>query len=106
MTYSSYVWPTGIYYFEQPWTLDGTTYVLTMRYNLRAQCWYMDVADATGSAIVCGIPLLATRDLLKQYSAYNVPKGLMFVFDPSGQNATPGMDDFSVNHRLMYLSTQ
>jgi hypothetical protein len=105
MNLKYFVWPVASYYFEQPWTLDGVTYTFTLRYNLRIQTWMLDVGDVIGAPIVCGIPLIAGRDLLGQYAGRGLPSGLLFVFDPSDQNGTPGQDDFSAGYRLVYAGS-
>jgi hypothetical protein len=102
-TYSVLPFPAGDYYFEQPWTLSGVTYILTMRFNHRVGTWFMDIADATGANIVCGIALRQLRDLLGPYRARNVPVGALIVFDQSGSTNDPGADDFSLNFGLYYI---
>lgn len=94
----------GDYYFEQPWTLSGVTYLFTVRYNTRANTWFLDMADATGQAIVCGIALRGQRDLLAPYRAKNVPSGTLFVYDRSGNNTDPGLDGFALDHGLYYYA--
>ena len=98
-------WPPGEYYFERPWTLDDVTYLVTMRYNLRIATWFMDLADATGATLVCGVPLVPGRNLLKAYQTRAVPKGVMYVFAPQGSaDKVPGEDDFTLGYRLVYTS--
>jgi hypothetical protein len=50
-------------------TMGGVNYQLTLVYRDAAEGgWVLDVADANGTAIVGGIPLVTGCDLLEQYS--------------------------------------
>lgn len=102
MNIRKFVWPAGEYYFEQPWTLEDVTYLCTLRFNLRIQTWFLDLADVTGALIVAGVPLLPGRNLLSQYRARGVPPGTLYVYDPTGAGDAPGQDDFSLGYLLLY----
>lgn len=99
-----FIWPAGEYYFEQPWTLEDVTYQCTLRYNLRVQTWFLDLADVTGAPIVAGVALIPGRNLLTQYRTRGVPPGTLYVYDPKGDGATPSQDDFSLGYLLLYAS--
>lgn len=95
-------WPDGLFYFEQPWTLDDVTYLLTMRWNFRAGIYTMDVADASNELLVAGIPLRTGRKLLSHCPAKPLPQGALFVFDSTGKQSDPGRDSFATTHQLLY----
>ncbi len=48
---------------------NGNTYQIRLIYQFNDDdCWLMDIADSTGSALVSGIPLVTGADLLAQYA--------------------------------------
>lgn len=58
----------------QPQTL-AATFPNGVSYNMRLiylftpnDCWELDIDDADGNPIVCGIPLITGADLLEQYA--------------------------------------
>lgn len=51
--------------------LAGVTYTLTVKWCVPANCWVVDIADATGTPILSGIPLITGADLLAQYGYLN-----------------------------------
>ena len=49
-------------------TLAGVTYTLRLTFcDTDEGVWILDFADATGTPILCGIPLLPAQNLLAQY---------------------------------------
>jgi hypothetical protein len=48
-------------------TLVGVTYNMTVRWNVPAACWMLDIADTNDSPILNGVPLITGADLLEQY---------------------------------------
>ncbi len=50
---------------------NKVTYQLRLLYLFTPNdCWMMDISDANGNPIVCGIPLLTGADLLEQYDYF------------------------------------
>ena len=47
--------------------INGITYQLTVRWNIGAAVWVVDIADLNGNKILSGIPLVTGIDLLGQY---------------------------------------
>jgi hypothetical protein len=47
--------------------LAGTTYQFTVTWNAINVSWMIDIADASGNAIVSGIPMVTGVDLLDQF---------------------------------------
>lgn len=93
---------------DLPWytfttSLDGISYTLEVQYNVRSERWYMSIADAIGTPVVSGIPLLINRDLLAPYRTYDVPAGGMVVIDNTGADAEPTLDSFLTTHALYYV---
>ncbi|WP_343724943.1 phage baseplate plug family protein [Herbaspirillum huttiense] len=51
--------------------LAGTTYQFTVRWNAISAAWIIDIADASGAAIVSGIPMVTGVDMLEQFDYLN-----------------------------------
>ena len=48
---------------------NGAAYQMRLIYQFNDDdCWILDIADATGNLLVCGIPLVTGADLLAQYA--------------------------------------
>lgn len=48
---------------------SGVTYKLRLIYQFNADdCWLLDISDALGNPMVCGIPMVTGADLLAQYA--------------------------------------
>lgn len=48
--------------------LAGVTYTLTLKWNVPANCWVLDIEDQDGIQMISGIPLVTGSDLLEQYA--------------------------------------
>ena len=93
---------------NDPWSevtvsLDGAVYVLTFRWNTRDGSWFMDISDANGDLLkpgiklVCDWPLTAFRD-----TDANLPPGMLSVYDMSGAQIPPTLDDLGTRCLLLY----
>jgi hypothetical protein len=48
---------------------NGVDYQIRLLYQFNDDaCWIMDISDAAGTPMVCGIPLVTGADLLAQYA--------------------------------------
>lgn len=48
---------------------NGTNYQLRLIYQFTPNdCWLLDISDADGNPILCGVPLVTGADLLAQYA--------------------------------------
>lgn len=47
--------------------LAGTTYQFSLIWNVTNASWVIDIADASGNKILCGIPMVTGGDLLEQF---------------------------------------
>lgn len=93
---------------DAPWytfttTLEGATYTIEMAFNTRAQRWMMTLGDATGTAVICGLPIVIERDILSGLRYLPVPPGYIVAFDLSGQQQQPVAGSFLLNHKLFYI---
>ena len=82
--------------------LAGVSYWLTLRWNVIAEVWVLDIADSNQVPILQGIPLVTGLDLLGQYR-YMEFGGWLIVqtdFDPG---AVPTFDNLGTAGRLYFV---
>ena len=51
--------------------IGGTTYVLTVTWNVINASWIINIADSSGNPILSGIPMVTGADLLEQFGYLN-----------------------------------
>lgn len=83
-------------------TLNDVIFTLSLHYNTRMDNWIMDISDASGNQILGGIPVLINRNLTWQYLHLEIPKGLLFTTDDTGQGTQPTTYSFGTTHTLWY----
>ena len=77
--------------FSESVSLDGLTYILTIRYNTRLQGWTLDIETANETVLVSGTRIVLNRNLLYGETDSRLPQGELFVIDPAGIQLTdPG----------------
>jgi hypothetical protein len=67
--------------------MAGVEYRLTVAWCAPASCWVLSIADASGNAIVNGVPLLPGGDLLEQYAYLGI--GVVMYVSSDGDGAVP-----------------
>ncbi|WP_281659636.1 phage baseplate plug family protein [Microvirgula aerodenitrificans] len=87
-------------------TLSGVDYRLTVRWREAVDGgWTLDIADAAGTPIVRGIPLVTGVDLLKQYRYMGFPGGL-FVLTTDDLAAPPTFENLGVGSHLHWVTME
>ncbi len=82
--------------------LGAATYQLRVFYaNTDQGGWLLDIADATGNPLACGIPLVTGADLLGQY-AYLGIGGKLFVVSDADPSAVPTFANLGVGSHLLF----
>lgn len=85
-------------------TLGNTSYRFTLQWrNDPSGGWVLDIADAAGNDIVCGIPLVTGTNLLGQYQHLGFRGGL-FVQTNGNPDAVPTFENLG-NDALLYWVT-
>ena len=85
---------------------NGNTYTLRLLYQFNADdCWELDIGDANGDPIVCGIPLVTGCDLLAQYAYLGFGCSL-FVTTDGDRDATPKWFNLGVTSHLWLETPQ
>ena len=76
-------------YFDLQATLDGVTYTLVFRWNVRLAAWFLTVLDADASNVLVGDTALRVNFPLSAYMSTRRPPGQFVVIDSSGQGLDP-----------------
>jgi hypothetical protein len=84
--------------------LGGVTYKMTLRWNVPAAAWMLDIADATGNLMVGSIPLVTGVDLLGQY-AYLGFTGQLVVQTDNDPDAVPTFDNLGSTGHLYFITS-
>ncbi|WP_158810244.1 hypothetical protein [Beijerinckia sp. L45] len=85
--------------------LGPTTYKLRFHYaNVDQGGWLLDISDASGNALVCGIPLVTGADLLAQY-AYLGFAGKLFVMTDGDRGAVPTFENLGDTAHVYFATS-
>jgi hypothetical protein len=91
-------------YFDMQTLLDGVTYTLQFRWNVRCSAWFLDVLDEAGQTVVmAGLKLVADWPLAAYRTGARLPGALVFV-DTSGNGQDPGLTDLGIRVLMLYFS--
>ena len=86
-TFSAYEIPLQAAPQQFPITLSGTTYTLTIIWNVQSQTWIMDIADVSGTMLAAGNPLLPGVNIIGQIEYLGFPVNAQMIvqsdFDPT-----------------------
>jgi hypothetical protein len=93
-------------HFDLQAQLDGVTYTLEFRWNVRLGAWFMNVLDAEGeSPCLVGVRLVADWPLA-QNIVDRSPPGYFLALDTGaaeGSGEDPGFDDLGSRVQLWYI---
>ncbi len=85
-------------------SLGGVQYTLTVQWRAAdSGGWTLDIADASGNAIVTGIPLVTGCDLLTQY-AYLGFQGQLWIVTSPDPTAVPTYTSLGVSSQLYFVT--
>jgi hypothetical protein len=84
-------------------SIAGTTYALTVRWNVPNASWVIDIANSSGSPILSGIPMVTGADLLEQFQYLGFGFQLVCQTDNS-PDTVPTFDDLGTTAHLYALT--
>lgn len=92
-------------YYDLQIQLEGVTYTLEFRWNVRASAWFMNILDAQGVNMIRAGLRLVTNFPLWPYGASRTPPGALIVVDTTGSgDADPDLDGLGDRWQLLYLT--
>jgi len=86
-------------------TLEGATYRLELRWNERAQAWFLALYDAAGDVLAAGRAVALGADLRGRSADARLPPGILLAVDTSGENRDAGRDDLGERVKLLYVES-
>jgi hypothetical protein len=96
----------GPSFFDLQAVLDGVTYTLEFRWNVRMGAWFMNVLDAEGvNPTMLGVRLVVDYALGWQRPD-RAPPGVFIAIDTGaaeGEGQDPGFDDLGNRVQLWYV---
>lgn len=93
---------TDLTHYELSVVLDGVTYVLEFRWNLRDAAWYFDIRLEDETNVANGIKVVINWPLLRGLRSDSRPPGELFAFDTSGAGFDPVIDNLGSTVKLSY----
>jgi hypothetical protein len=86
--------------------LDGTVFRLVLTWRERPACWYLDLYDSDGVALLMGQALRPGTAVLNRRSGAPWPAGQLMLIDQSGGNLPATMDGLGSSHALYYADSE
>jgi len=83
--------------------LGDTSYVLDVRWNGRAEAWYMDVRTEDAEPIRVGIKLVLGAALGRRCVDPRFPPGVLMASDTSGAGQEATLDDLGERVQVFYF---
>lgn len=90
-------------YYKFSITLDGTTYIINVKWNDVHEFYVIDILDSAEAPIIYGIKLTLNAELIRRYNGKGVPPGAMMVIDSSGRLKRIAFDSFDTTAKLVYI---
>lgn len=90
-------------FFDMQLALEGVTYTLQFRWNVRLEAWFLDVLDEAASEyLIAGLRLVVNWPLTA-YRDTTVPPGQFLVLDSTGSDTDPALNDLGTRVKILYL---
>jgi hypothetical protein len=84
-------------------SMSGQTYNLRVTWNVPGQCWLLDVADALGTPLLTGLPLVTGANMLGQF-AYVGLAGVLYVGTDGAPDEPPTFTNLGTQGHLYYAT--
>lgn len=93
----------GLPYLTLQCLLDGVTYTLELRWNVRAQGWWMNIYDEQGTTVLlAGLRLALGAAIASNITGRPFP-GFFVLIDTTATNVDPGLNDLGDRVLLEYV---
>ncbi len=86
--------------------LGGVSYLLDVRWNGRAEAWYLDVLTEDEEPIRRGIKLVLGSALGRRCVDTRFPPGILVAADTSGAGIDAGFDDMGERVVVLYFAPE
>ncbi len=85
-------------------TLDGTQYILDVRWNTRAASWYMDIRTEDDELIHAGMRLVLGAKHGMRITDTRFPNGIITAVDLSDTHSEAGLDDMGTRVAVFFYT--
>jgi hypothetical protein len=92
-------------HYEYSVDLEGSTYVVELRWNARARAWFLSLFDRSRSAIAVGRKVALGADLRGASADGRLPPGRLLALDTSGAGRDAGEADLGARVLLGYVES-
>jgi len=92
-------------FYSETVLLEGTSYNLFFKWNVRDSAWYMSIQTSNQVDIVDGIKIVCDWGLLRRYRSLAVPPGEIVAVDTTGAGIDPGLNDLGTRVILTYVTS-
>lgn len=89
-------------FFDMQAPLDGVTYTIQIRWNVRWNAWFMNILDDNAlNVLIAGLRLVSDWPIAA-YRTGRQPPGAFMLVDTAGVGADATIDSLGVRHQLRY----
>jgi hypothetical protein len=90
-------------HYEYAVDLEGSTYVVELRWNVRAAAWFLSLFDAARAPIAVGRKVALGADLRGRSADGRLPSGTLLALDTSGAGLDAAEGDLGARVLLAYV---
>lgn len=86
--------------------LDGVSYNFRFRWSERGSCWHLDLRTLEDEPVVLSARLVTAFPLLRRVVNERRPPGELVVFDLTGRDEEPTLEEFGSRFVLFYVDAE
>lgn len=87
-------------------TLNGSQYILDVRWNGRDGAWYLDILEQDETPIVNGVKIVLGCYLARRCSHPLFREGVLVAIDTAGTRTDAGIDDLGTRVVVRYFTIE
>lgn len=94
-------------FYDQQVVLEGVTYTLQFRWNVRLGAWFLTVLNSEGATVIHGDAKLVVNWPINAYVVNRQPPGALVAVDTSSEGREiEAMEDLGSRVQLVYFTTE
>ena len=91
-------------YYSENIILEGQTFTLELKWNIRESSWYMSVFTDENEELANGVKVVANWPLLRRLVDSKTPLGQIVAYDTSNLGLDPDFDELGTRVILLYYT--
>ncbi len=84
--------------------LSNKVYKLKYVYNVRDAAWFLSISKQDDTALLNGVKIVVSWELLSKFKDEELPPGELFVLDKTGTGLPIEKNDLGARVELIYLN--